>query len=673
MRAEVLALALSGIVAGACLGAATDVDENTEKEWLNHTLPLPHEITVEKANRVAPGDIGIRLAANAGAIERNAAAQLRQMLTEKTGIDPAGGKFEIILGVLDPAGTVCGVKVENAGRLDDLPNRDQAYLIQPVGDDKLLLAALDPKGIYYAAQTLRQLLGREIGKDVVSVPLANVVDWPDLAERGLWNVSHRTPGFIPWLTSFKLNVTSYGTGIILKKDARAECPKLPVELIDAAREHAFLLLPHGPHFDYWWRYGANEIHPELVGKGDGARNPCFTWGGDFAKCRNPCMATPLLARLNKEWLESAYEQGVREVSLWLSEHTAQCECEACLKDGRRQMLEETQAAVAAITAARATCPDLQGRIFFTMAYGDAVKDSYACLAVLPPEIKAERVYARNEAFDKFAASGRWLVDYNGPPLGPGYFVVRYTADEIRTVVRQYVEARYSGLFCRGRTIASVDTMGHWDKLISSYQYSALAEWSWNANGRDVPQFATAWATLNGVAQPARFTAWIDVVRPVESLVRRWEDTSTADWLSAAAKSGEGTTTPAWTTTLPEAESLRQMLARCDQAQPLADATGEPSVILETRYLKSFLLVMAQIRELHRQSTDKDASAAETGKKLEEGVSQCVASIQDLGRICEGLMRTPDADPASGPQQKKARYDAWTRELSAKVAAIPSGR
>ena len=71
--------------------------------------------------------------------------------------------------------------MSNAERLAKLPNSEQAYLIEPLGDDKLVLAALSPKGVYYAAQTMRQLLSRQIGHEAVSVPLATVTDWPDMA------------------------------------------------------------------------------------------------------------------------------------------------------------------------------------------------------------------------------------------------------------------------------------------------------------------------------------------------------------------------------------------------------------------------------------------------------------------------------------------------------------
>ena len=278
------------------------------------------------------------------------------------------------------------------------------------------------------------------------------------------------------------------------------------------------------------------------------------------------MATPLLQRLVTEWIESAAAQGLREFSIWLSEHTAQCECAICLKDGRKQMLMETQASIDAIKAALSKYPELRGRIFFTMLFGDVDKDSSECLAILPREIKAERVYGRNKAFDKFAADGNWLAQYSGPPLGPGYFTVRYMADEVKKSVQEYFDAKYSALYCRGRTPGS-DTSNQWERGFCNYQYSAVAEWSWNAKGRDVRQFAEAWATLNNITPPEQFAAWIEVVQPVESFARYWEKRPTSDWLTVADTSDQGQSNRVWTTKLPEPEKSGPCLPSASKRCP----------------------------------------------------------------------------------------------------------
>lgn len=673
MRETLFVVVVLGLLVDACFAAVKDLDENAEKQWVRHTLPLPHEIAIRKANVVPPVDIGIRLAEGAGDVEQNAVAQLKQFIKDQTGVEPIGSAFEIVIGVLDRNGRVCGRTVENAERLKTLPNNEQAYLIQPVGDTKLVLAALHPKGLFYAVQTLKQLLGRNICKDSVSVPLAAVTDWPDMDQRGLWKVGHTTPGLIPWLASLKLNFAQFGTGIILKKGARAQCPTLPMEQIIEARNSAFLLMPHLSHFDYWWRYGRDDVYPELVGKGDGARNPCYTWGGAFEFCRCPCLATPLLKRLVTEWIESAAEQGVRDFSLWLTEHTCHCECEACLKDGPRQMQRETGACVEAVMAARRKYPFIRGRIFFTMLKGDAIKDSYECLKMLPPQITAERVYGRNEAFDKYAADGHWLATYSGPRVGPGYFTTRYMADELKKTIRDYYDAKYRAIYCLGRRVGPSEVFGHWERAFCNYQYSAVAEWTWNVNGRDMHEFALAWATTNTFAYPEDFAAWIEVIRPVESLVRYWELTQTSNWLKAADKLSNGKSTPAWSARLPKPAELQEMLAKCDRALPIAEKVEDRSVLLETQYLRTSLQAMVQFRDLYRQCSNTDQDLRRSDRALKESAEKFNALLDELQRLCDALMTTPEVDPAYGPQKAMEYHNKWKKALREKVSEKVWGR
>ncbi len=643
-------LLTAALLAGARADGARDLDEDAGRSWIPYTLPLPQEIAVPRELVAAPGMIGIETPPASDPLVQTAAAQLRRLLEDRTGVAPTGRAFRIVLGIPDAGGKVGGLAVPDAGRLAALPNRAQGYLVRPVGTETLVLAAAEPRGLFYAVQTLRQLLGRRCGPDGVLVPLAVITDWPDFDERGFWNVGYATPTFIPWLASLKANFCCWGMPIRFTPDGHAECPPLPMDLIRRAREQAFLLMPHAPHYDYWLLQDDRQQFPDLPGKGEGARNPCWRWGGGFAKARNPCMATPLVERLAAEWIESAAAQGAREVSLWPSEHTAQCECEACLKDGRRQMLQETRASVAAIEAARRRFSDLRGRIMFTLTthYGSTTEDIRACLAMLTPAVKAEHVYARDPAYDAYVAAGGWLATYNGMPLGPGYFSTRYMADETRSSAREYAGARYRAYYPRGRT-GGQDVSNGWEQAFCNYQYSAVAEWTWNAKGRDTRQFAEAWATLNGVTPPARFADWIEAVRPAISFARYWEDRPTADWL-AAAPGASGAVQRAWATRLPGPEKVGPLRAACAQAFPLADQVSEPSVRLEARYLDAFLQTVERIHAL--------VAADAAGRDAAAGALK--TSIADLGERRQALTDTP----GGGLKQIMARHDAWAKDLHA---------
>ena len=87
-------------------------------------------------------------------------------------------------------------------------------MIRPVDGNRLVLAALDERGVFYAALTLRQLLESRFAGETVTLPLAVVTDWPDLAERGEWgtltrNSAHTRPEDIELLSACKMNLQEF--------------------------------------------------------------------------------------------------------------------------------------------------------------------------------------------------------------------------------------------------------------------------------------------------------------------------------------------------------------------------------------------------------------------------------------------------------------------------------
>ncbi len=187
------------------LNAETVIKNSKEyNAWLRHLIPLPHEIAITEKITLDPKGVSITVRSNSGEIERQAAVELRELFKEKTGDIPSGKIFEILIGVTDSQGKIEGISVRNVTRLNELSNNDQAYIIQPDGKNKLILTGLNEKGVYYAVRTLYQLLEPFISEESISIPLAEVIDWPDMEERGLWNFPN-PPEWIPWLASLKLN------------------------------------------------------------------------------------------------------------------------------------------------------------------------------------------------------------------------------------------------------------------------------------------------------------------------------------------------------------------------------------------------------------------------------------------------------------------------------------
>ena len=128
----------------------------------------------------------------------------------KVGVNEAKsgvGNVIIVLGLCDDKGKlVTNQMAPGAERLSKLPNADQAYRIVPLNDHTLALTATRPQGIYYAVQTLKQLIAAvpSAAAGKITIPLADVTDWPDMAERGMWGGDVNDD--MPWLAQWKMNL-----------------------------------------------------------------------------------------------------------------------------------------------------------------------------------------------------------------------------------------------------------------------------------------------------------------------------------------------------------------------------------------------------------------------------------------------------------------------------------
>ena len=180
------------------------VSQKEARIWVRHLLPLPQEITITGKITLPPAEISIRLRKNATEIEKQAAGLIRSLLRRKPVSRPKGKSFEIRIGVTDAGESPDGLKGAKIRRLKTLPNSEQAYVIFPEGDNRLVLSGLNGKGVLYAAATLCQLLKPYLTPQRAVIPLVDIVDWPDLEERGLWNFPD-PPNWIPWLAAMKLN------------------------------------------------------------------------------------------------------------------------------------------------------------------------------------------------------------------------------------------------------------------------------------------------------------------------------------------------------------------------------------------------------------------------------------------------------------------------------------
>ena len=194
------------LVAGALPDRSAEVSPQEQAAWLRWAIPLPKQIQIPRSLEVSAPVVRVLVRSDAGEVEKHAARQIESAVRGTSTASANEPLFEIVVGVLDPQGKVDDVPVPDCRRLSTLPNREQAYLIRPVGHDRLVLAALDEKGVCYACRTLCQLLECRRGSGKVVIPLASVTDWPDLAERGLWGCRKLAELDIPGMVAHKLNL-----------------------------------------------------------------------------------------------------------------------------------------------------------------------------------------------------------------------------------------------------------------------------------------------------------------------------------------------------------------------------------------------------------------------------------------------------------------------------------
>ncbi|MHB8900433.1 MAG: glycoside hydrolase family 20 zincin-like fold domain-containing protein [Thermoguttaceae bacterium] len=562
--------------------------------WLNRLIPLPKQVSIARQITLPATEVKITLAGTGGPLEQNALGKLRSLFLEKAGTEAgagteadAGSRFEILLGLCDAQGRVGPVALADASRLGELPNSDQAYLIRPDGDGRIVLAALDPKGLFYAALTMRQLLENGFREDEVTVPLAEVTDWPDLAERGLWGGSSTRD--LEWMADRKMNLVEFHTTHQVDPSGKP-VTAISRSLLDRGLRSAVKMVPIISHLNGMGERGVYEAYPELRGKGDKA----LYKDGD-TELWAPCPSSPKLHEILAGWMRGYAASGVRDISCWLGELTQRCQCDECSKTG--QFALETRAFVKAWRLARQDYPDLRIRILTTQGSYDT---NDRVLAECPAEV-AVTYYDGGRTYDssrdpmiyplmeQFAAGGRILGCY--PQLTPSWRIVSPWS------CPQFVKARMTELV--DKKASSLCGYVVPDNRLFDFNVTAAAEWSWNAHGRDERQFALAWARRQGFGRPDAVADWVVLLGPVSwdlygaRLVERYFFRPAAlERMLAARKRptfGEGLFRY-----LPDAEALERNLEVCREAGDLAERCGSPAIKAETQAVATYYQMLDQL-------------------------------------------------------------------------------
>lgn len=602
-----------------------------EEQWTKYLLPLPHEIIVEGEITCHPGAVLLRARQGAGAVEQQALAELHQLLSDRDDSTATDAEFEIVLGTVDANGQLEGESVD-VERLQELPNKEQAYIIQPRGDKGLVLAALGERGVYYAARTLYQLLESNMAPDKITIPLARVVDWPDIDERGLWNFPNGAE-WIRWLASVKLNYGKMANTALapIERD-KPNSAVIDVDLMEEARQQAFNYVPYILHLNFLHDCGLFKAYPQLAGKGDGALTGRYFAHKHGNQHRAPCASQPKLTEIITEWMHSIASQGGNDISCWLSERPGQCGCTDCTAVG--QFVLESRAFVAAWRQVQQHYPDLQIRMFLSTTTAER---DYRVVAELPEEVKIERAcattmeqvlhwprdLAANPLLDYYAAAGRWIATYD-VPIGaygkvdtPEFKVPERSAHRIKDYVGQLVRRRYSGAY-------GMLAWGTLAKEINGFNIEALAEWSWNLNGRTEEEFAVAWALRQGYADPEKVGRWAELMGPVEFDVYDSDFPVCYSWGKAVDMVrnkqrpylGEG-----MFRYYLDGEDFARKRAVCATALQLVEELPEVDLANETRVVDSYIELARCLYLIAEQVATADLGVPENQVVLQEALAE----------------------------------------------------
>jgi hypothetical protein len=593
-----------------------NVSKRDQTNWVRWLVPLPKEVGIPQKLVVAPADVKLTLLDDAPASQR-ALRHLQQLFLDKAGADGTGTGPEIVLGLLDANGKVGGIAVPDAERLAKLPNRDQAYLIRPLPDGKIVLAART------------QLLESAFKGDSVSLPLAAITDWPDLEERGLWGGSSVRD--IEWMAERKMNVVEFHSPHSVTPDGKMVAKVSPV-LLARGRTNAVTMIPIISHINHLGRRGVYKAYPELRGKGKKAL--IKSHGSELYA---PCASNPKLREILAGWMVAfAKDPQVRDICCWLGELAQGCECEECVRKG--QFVAEAEAFVGAWRIARKTVPDLRIRILLTQG---SYSSNDKVLAVIPPEVGVTyydggRTYDSSKEpmiyplLEDFAAKGRWLGVY--PQLTPSWRIVSPWS------APQFVRARMTE-FCEKKLRCLIGYVVPNDQLYD-FNVTGAAEWSWNSTGRDEREFAIAWATRHGLKQPERVADWALTTGEIgwdfygARGVERYFFVPPR--IAALLKSrtpiqyGEGLFRY-----IPDREYLQQNHVKSQEAVRLALDVGTLGMVAESRTIESYYRMLVQLADMAQILADSPVVGMKQRTALQKLSNEFVlAGMQNMDALKE---------------------------------------
>ncbi len=626
-------VAVVGLLAAAGAGLALSVSAQqaaSSRDWSKRVIPLPKKMDIARADTAAfPSDeIFLAMPRLNDPLLETAGRLLRRFARGRRG-------FQIRLTLTDGS---CPDKIRLAIR--DLPNRDQAYAIEPLVErgrlTGLILAANTPLGLLYAARTLDQLVALPEPPDQkIKLPKVSIVDWPDLAERGEWGGNAAKD--LAWLAERKLNVIEVHPKLGFNEDGSPSA-ELDRDMLAEGSRVGVKIVPIILHLEQLAGTGLFKHHPETAATPDPSK-PLPT---DYAP--GVCFSSPKTVDLLAGWMGLLLDlPGVSEVDVWLSETESGCFCPDCL--GRNPFVMETRGITSAFEKARTGRPKAALRILLTQASYDS---NGLILEAVRPDTKVI-YYDGGRTYDSSHkpmitplladfARRRWLGVY--PQLTNSWRTVFPFSGP------QFILARMQEFAAKG--LASMIGYATPSNRYYDFNVTAAAEWSWSARGRSVREFAEAYAARRGFPQPAKFAEWLEKAgdvgwklagsRAVERLIFGAGGQSFVDGRIQPGRSSALLKNLKFGGDLfaefPDEKDFGESLVRARAGHRLAQEAGDPRVTDESECVLGMMEFLASLEEAAgawRAAGEPDKSALEKAlRNIDITAQKLTASVYRWG-------------------------------------------
>jgi hypothetical protein len=461
--------------------------------WLQHVIPLPQRVDLRAEVALDPSEVAVIPPELGDEVTRQAVRELREALhLAEAAAEPSAEAFALRLQIGGAEAT----------DLRNLRNADQAYRIFPEpGYAGLRLVALTPRGLYYAAKTLNQLIAARATEGRVEIPFLRVTDWPDIGERGLWGGDAFLR--LRWLADRKLNICEQLTALSVDEQGRGHGGLRPTwePMVEEGPRYGIRPLPAIVHLNQLGGKGLFEAYPELKAQ-----------GGDEGAI---CYSQPAIVGVLADWIvDLGSLPDVTEVSVWLTENLhgkGGCQCAECRRVDRNVL--ETRVVLQAWKQARERLPEVGLRILLSE---ETYRSNELILQEVPWDVKVTYYHSLltytvshepmvYPLLEDYARRGRWLGVTPQFTAFVGRAAPFTGAHFIHQLMNEFAD---KGIACF--TGYAIPRLQH-----AQFNVEAAAEWGWNAKGRTPREFALSYAVRHGIGDPERFAEWSEMIGPVE--------------------------------------------------------------------------------------------------------------------------------------------------------------